>query len=150
MGLVLVNISHANVQSQMALTQVGTNNAIQWNYIDVVNNEFKLWYNPTSVHTVQTFFGKQYQQAWFKQEIMNDINPLDDVNVGDYSLDLWRVNCTTLQVGMVKSLSYKKSGVFVGQVRVPIVHMKDIVPSTAGQAIFNRVCANVTVTKPST
>lgn len=110
-----------------------------WRYINVVNNEFKLWVDTNSVHTVQSFFGKQYKQAWFKREITNDINQLDNVDIGDYSLDLWRANCDTFQITMVKTLQYSKMGIFMNQYRTPI-YMRNVIPATAGQAIFNSMC----------
>lgn len=141
--LATASFANTNVQPQMTTQQIMN---AQWVYMDVVNNEFKLWYSPLSVHTVQKFTGKQFQQAWFKQEIVNDLNPQDNVNIGDYSLDLWRADCTTRKVGMVKSLFYKKTGVFVHQTRIPYIYMKETVPSTAGEAILNRICANVVLT----
>lgn len=141
----LATLSFANTTVQSQMTTMQTIQT-QWVYMDVVNNEFKLWYNPVSVHTVQKFTGKQFQQAWFKQEIINDLDSLDDINIGDYSLDLWRADCTTRKVGMVKTLFYKKTGVFVNQTIMPYVYMKETVPSTAGEAILNRICAGVVST----
>lgn len=138
-------LSVANTTMQSQMTTMQTINA-QWVYIDIVNNEFKLWYNPNSVHTVQKFTGKQYQQAWFKQEIVNDLQPKDNRSVGDYSLDLWRADCTTRKIGMVKSLFYKRTGIFSNQMSLPYVYMKETVPSTAGEAILNRICAGVVST----
>lgn len=111
-----------------------------WRYINVANNEFKLWVDSNSVHTVQTFFGKQYKQAWFKREITNDINQLDNVHIGDYYLDLWRANCDTFQITGVKTLQYTKTNIFIAQYHVP-VYMRNVIPATAGQAIFNSMCS---------
>lgn len=117
------------------------NNAqANWEYMELMGNEFKLYYNTDSLHTVQTFQGKQYQQAWFKQELVNDLDHYDQLAVGDYVLNLWRFNCLTRQVGLVKSLKYKQNGEFLGQNHRLIVLLSDIIPDTTGAVMWNKVC----------
>lgn len=132
--------SFANTIQSQVTANLSVSSYPNWRYIEIANNEFKLWVDTNSVHTVQSFFGKQYKQAWFKREISNDINQLDDVGVGDYALDLWRANCETFQITRVKSLQYTKTNIFKGQYLAP-VYMRNVIPATAGQAIFNSMCA---------
>lgn len=136
----ITGTSFANTIQAQNITHQSVSSNASWRYIDMVNNEFKLSFDLNSVHTVQTFFGKQYKQAWFKREVVNDLNQLDNVSIGEYSLDLWRANCETYQITMVKTLQYTKSGIFVREYRVP-VYLRNVVPATAGQAIFNSICA---------
>lgn len=117
-----------------------TSHAEEWTELNVVGNEFQLFYKPTSLHTVKKFTGSQYQQAWFKQVIVNDINANDNLTVGDYVLNLWRFDCAGHKTGLVKSLYYRQTGQYLSQTLTPYVFMSATIPDTAGEVMWTQVC----------
>lgn len=129
----------------LATTAVTNTQAAEWSELNTVGNEYRLFYDATSLHTVKKsifnkYFNQQYQQAWFKQEVQNDINLTDNLGVGDYVLNLWRFDCTTHKIGLVKSMYYKQTGQFLSQTATPYVLMSNLVPDTAGELMWKQVC----------
>lgn len=113
----------------------------EWSELDSIGNEFRLFYDPTSLHTIkQRFINRQYQQAWFKQEVVNDLNVSDNLGVGDYVLNLWRFECGQHKLGLVKSLYYKQTGQYISQTSTPYVLLSPLIPDTAGELMWKQVC----------
>lgn len=137
--LMMKKIGLALLCNLLMLSQVY---AKSWTLIDKSSgNEFRLYFDETSIHTVNVLGEKNYQQAWFKNEIINDLNTEDGLAVGDYMLNLWRFDCQAYRLAGVKSIRYNKKGEYIEQINNPVRTMRDVIPSTAGQLMWSRVCA---------
>lgn len=131
-------ISLALLCSALTLSQT---QAADWQLVDPSSgNEFKLFFDKHSVSTVTTYAGKMYQQAWFKNEILRDINLDDNLAVGDYMLNLWRFDCQSRKLVLNKSVRYQQNGTYIEEINLPITVMRSVIPQTAGELMWNRVC----------
>jgi hypothetical protein len=85
-------------------------------------------------------FQNGYVKAWEKNTIYNDITK-DGLTVGDYTKILWKVDCTGKRLGVIRSLSYKKTHVVngdTGSYAYPV--MRDVIPETHGETLLTDAC----------
>ena len=79
------------------------------------------------------------KRVWVKKIIYNDITK-DGFSVGDYRIDLWHIDCNALTSGMRSYAEYKKNGSLVDSHQFSYVEMKDVIPSSIGEAILEKAC----------
>lgn len=125
----------------IAVLTTGQANAT-WQVIsNVMGNEYRYSYDSATNAEVSTFFGKTYRQAWFKQEIINDLNPNDQLTVGDFMLNLWRFDCAQRKLGLSRSIEFKRDGRYVQDIKNPVVAMASIIPDTSGYLMWQKACS---------
>lgn len=130
----------------LAALGAGQVHSATWQLLDSSSgNEFKLYIDTTNMTTVTTIMNKTYPQAWFKNEVIRDINLEDQLVVGDYMLNLWRFDCTAHTLGLSKSVRYKKDGTFLEEITVPVPIMNKVIPSTAGDLMWSARCLGTTM-----
>lgn len=135
------NVTQQTKSYAPQFTDIPQSSLQKWKLIDSSSgNEFKLYFDKSSVVPVEFEDGSHFYEAWFKNEILHDVNPDDGLTVGDYMFNLWRFDCQNYQLIGIKSMRYNKQGEFLNTIYNPMRRMRDITPDTAGQLMWSHVC----------
>ena len=110
----------------------------EWESVGSTNEDIYL-IDPDKIRTASEYDGKSYLKVWVKKIIYNDITK-DGFSVGDYRIDLWHIDCNALTSGMRSYAEYKKNGSLVDSHQFSYVEMKDVIPSSIGEAILEKAC----------
>lgn len=116
------------------------------------NAEYKLFIAPSSVREVQHHpMQPTYQQAWFRFDIHQELSK-DGLDVGDYKLRYYQIDCSQPAMGLVQGLDYQypknadtsndeQQAVLVKETNPKSIEMKKVSPSSIGQALADSVCS---------
>lgn len=124
----------------LALLMIGFFSAkanAEWERVGSTDEDIYL-IDPDKIRTASEY-GKPYLKVWVKKIIYNDITK-DGFTVGDYWIGLWHIDCNALTSGMKSYAEYRKNGSLVDSGQVSYVEMKDVIPSSIGEAILEKAC----------
>ena len=118
-------------------TSLGSN--AQDNWINIGKTDESNYYiNFKSIEDAYDY-NNTYVKAWIKSVIYNDITK-DGLSVGDNTMVLYYSNCSKNQLGVKTLISYKNNKPFGPQINNTYPNMRDVIPETMGQLIFDYSC----------
>ena len=84
-------------------------------------------------------YDKSITQFWIKKTVINDLTK-DGLGMGDYSLNLFHINCSNDTLGLKSGIKYKNNKALDSYTE-SYVKMQPIVPETVGYSYYTVVCS---------
>lgn len=114
--------------------------ASEWEYLGETD-EFRYELDRQSIRKVPTVYSSiesNVTQFWIKKIVINDISK-DGLGLGDYTKNLYHVNCSADLLGFKTEVKYKGNRV-IDSYTDSYVKMTPIIPDTVGSSFAKAIC----------